>query len=194
MNPYDSVAREFDTARAAFKEKRYLDRLIEGLPRGSRILDLGCGSGQPITQYLDANGFLVTAVDSSREMLRLARTRVPSAQFIRADIEELALERSYDAVVAWDSLFHIKRERQVAVFERCYALLRTAGGFLLSLGGLAWEGTEEMFGQRFFYSGYAPETSVAMLEAVGFRVAFWEVDDPSSRGHIAVLARKDAGE
>ena len=113
MNPYDSIAREFDTARAEFKEKRYLDRLIEGLPRRSRILDLGCGSGQPITHYLDASGYLVTAVDSSPEMLRLARTRVPGAEFIQADIESLALERSYDAVVAWDSLFHIKRDRHV---------------------------------------------------------------------------------
>ncbi len=191
MNPYDSVAHEFDTARAEFKEKRYLDYLIEGLPSGSRILDLGCGSGRPITHYLDASGYLVTAVDSSPEMLRLARTRVPGAEFIQADIESLALERSYDAVVAWDSLFHIKRERHVAVFERCYAWLGTPGGFLLSLGGSAWEGTAEMLGQTFFYSGHAPETSIALLEAVGFRGAFWEVDDPSSRGHIAVLARKD---
>jgi hypothetical protein len=49
-----------------------------------------------------------------------------------------------------------------------------------------------MFGHTFFYSGYEPEVARNLLEAEGFKVELWEVDDPSSRGHIAVIARRVA--
>jgi hypothetical protein len=52
--------------------------------------------------------------------------------------------------------------------------------------------TSEMFGHTFFYSGYGPDVARRLLEAAGFEVELWEVDDPSSRGHIAVIARKVA--
>jgi hypothetical protein len=47
-----------------------------------------------------------------------------------------------------------------------------------------------MFGHAFFYSGHEPEVSLDLLMAEGFKIEFWEVDDPSSKGHIAVVARK----
>ena len=50
--------------------------------------------------------------------------------------------------------------------------------------------TSEMFGQEFYYSGYAPEITRGLLESAGFKIDVWEVDDPSSLGHIAVVASK----
>lgn len=44
----------------------------------------------------------------------------------------------------------------------------------------------------FFYSGHAPEASLELLEAAGFEIEHWEVDDHSSRGHIAVLGKVGA--
>jgi hypothetical protein len=44
-----------------------------------------------------------------------------------------------------------------------------------------------------FYSGYAPKVARKLLEAEGFEIEVWEVDDPSSRGHIAVIAKKSVG-
>src|SRR5262249_16281640 len=48
--------------------------------------------------------------------------------------------------------------------------------------------TSEMHGETFFYSGHEPREALQLLAAAGFEVEHWEVDDPSSRGHIAVLA------
>jgi hypothetical protein len=48
----------------------------------------------------------------------------------------------------------------------------------------------EMFGQNFFYDGYAPDIARQLIETAGFEIELWEVDDPSSHGHIAVIARK----
>jgi hypothetical protein len=49
-----------------------------------------------------------------------------------------------------------------------------------------------MFGHTFFYSGYEPDETVRLLEAAGFTVELCEVDDPSSRGHVAIVARATA--
>ncbi|MFH1942729.1 MAG: hypothetical protein ABIL68_11575 [bacterium] len=48
-----------------------------------------------------------------------------------------------------------------------------------------------MLGQTFFYSGYAPEKSISLIEQSGFSIVTWEIDDPSSRGHLVVIARKE---
>jgi hypothetical protein len=49
-----------------------------------------------------------------------------------------------------------------------------------------------MHGATFFYSAHEPSEALGLLEGVGFEVEHWEVDDPSSRGHIAVVAVRDA--
>ena len=97
----------------------------------------------------------------------------------------------FDAIIAWDSIFHIKRERHSSLFDNCYRWLKSGGLLLVSLGGSEWEGTAEMLGQIFFYSGYAPEIGAALIEQSGFAIISWEIDDPSSKGHLAVIARKD---
>ncbi|MFQ5530200.1 MAG: hypothetical protein ACE5FP_07600 [Gemmatimonadota bacterium] len=50
-----------------------------------------------------------------------------------------------------------------------------------------------MLGETFFYSAHDPLEAVAVLEAAGFDVEHWEMDDPSSRGHIILLATTNQG-
>ena len=50
-----------------------------------------------------------------------------------------------------------------------------------------------MFEVEFFYSSHAPAVSLAMLEEAGFAIELAEIDDPSSRGHLAILCRKRHG-
>ena len=52
--------------------------------------------------------------------------------------------------------------------------------------------TSEMYGHTFFYSGHETEVTRELLEVEGFEIEFWEVEDPSSQGHIAIVARKKA--
>ena len=73
------------------------------IPAGSSVLELGCGVGR-ITRVLLARGYRVTAVDNSREML----AHVPSqASKVCADIEALALETTFDAVIFASCLINI---------------------------------------------------------------------------------------
>ena len=99
------------------------------------------------------------------------------------------LLRVFDAAVAWDSIFHVPREDHGALFARIARWLRPGGRALLSLGGSDGSAfTAEMFGETFHYSGHAPERARALLCDAGFSIEHWEVDDPSSRGHIAIIA------
>src|SRR4051812_41229736 len=60
--------------------------LIERLPAGARVLDVGCGTGLPSGRRLVDAGLQVTGIDISEEMLQLARCNVPGAELLRLDV------------------------------------------------------------------------------------------------------------
>jgi len=205
QNSYDYIA---DRWHANLRGQNYLnrvlayvDRILVDLPRGSTVLDLGCGTGIPISRYIVQLGFHLVGVDESKKMLEIAQREVPQGEFIHADMVDIEFNDKFAAIVAWDSAFHVKRKYHSALYHKLAKSLDTGGRLLLSVGGsnsedsttdsLAAEGfTSEMFGHTFFYSGYEPKVARKLLEAAGFQIELWEVDDPSSRGHIAVIARK----
>ena len=124
-----------------------------------------------------------------RALLELARRAVPEAVFLLGDMRTVEMGGPFDAIVAWDSVFHIPRSDHAAVFGRFRSWLRPGGRLLMSLGGSGAEGfTSEMHGETFFYSGHEPAEALQVLSAAGLEIEHWEVDDPSSRGHIAILA------
>lgn len=211
QNAYDHIAEQWHSQKRgqAYIDHllRYVDLAVEGLQPGSRVLDLGCGTGKPILKYLVEKGFRVTGVDQSEKMLEIAKREVPEAEFIHSDMISVQLAPGFAAAIAWDSIFHVERKHHSEIFHLLADALESGGRLLLSVGGsdaataeeladpydAAAEGfTSEMFGHTFFYSGYAPQVTRGLLEAAGFEIEVWEIDDPSSRGHIAVIAKKAA--
>ena len=63
------------------------------LGRGSRIADVGCGSGA-LTRKLCDMGYEVIGIDSSAEMLSLAKSTAPAASFMLADAAKFSLEKT----------------------------------------------------------------------------------------------------
>lgn len=194
-NPYDLIAEQWhSTSRAqAYLERtlRYVDLAIRDLPPEAKVLDMGCGTGSPIAEHLIQRGFRVVGVDQSAKMLEIARKVIPAAELIHDDMVSVELSGKFSAAIAWDSLFHVAREHHAAIYRKLAGALESGGRLLLSVGGSGSEGfTSEMYGQTFFYSGYEPEVTRGLLETAGFKIELWEIDDPSSREHIAVIARK----
>lgn len=205
QNSYDYIADEwhanFRGQNYVDKVLAYVDRILVELPRGSTVLDLGCGTGIPISRYVVQRGFHLVGVDESKKMLEIAQREVPEGEFIQADMVEVEFDNKFAAIVAWDSAFHVERKHHSALYHKLAKSLDTGGRLLLSVGGstsvdstsddLAAEGfTSELFGHTFFYSGHEPTVARKLLEAAGFEIELWEIDDQSSRGHIAVIARK----
>jgi SAM-dependent methyltransferase len=212
QNSYDQIAQQWHSnIRAqAYIDRllRYVDLALEGLEPGARVLDLGCGTGQPVAEYLVEKGFRVTGVDQSEKMLEIAKQEVPEAEFIHSDMINVQLASGFGAAIAWDSIFHVERKYHSGLFQKIANALEPGGRLLLSVGGsdaasngeefaatydAEAEGfTSEMYGHTFFYSGYDPQVARGLLEAAGFEIEVWEIDDPSSGGHIAVIAKKSA--
>jgi SAM-dependent methyltransferase len=189
-NPYDGIAGKFAKSRTGFREQGYVDRLIALAAPGTRILDLGCGTGVPIARYLIDHGFRVTGVDSSTAMLALAAHHCPEAELIRADMTEVALDGPFGGIVAWDSVFHVPRTQHGKLFADMARLLAPGAPLLLSVGGSEGDFSAPMFEVEFAYSGDYPSETRRRLEGCGFEVRLAEMDDPSSRGHVAMLCTK----
>ncbi len=106
------VARKLELRRrygetASMYERRYeqiqrekYEIVTENLPQVSKVLDLGCGTGMLLNELARRSGFVV-GIDSSPEMLELARKRRGNAALVLADADHLPFaDRSFDAVVS----------------------------------------------------------------------------------------------
>jgi cyclopropane fatty-acyl-phospholipid synthase-like methyltransferase len=207
QNSYDHIAEQWHSnLRGQTYVERvlgYVDLILKGVPSGAKVLDLGCGTGNPIARHIVQRGYRVMGVDQSKEMLGIAERVIPEAELIHSDMVEIEFADKFAAAVAWDSVFHVERKHHSAIYRKISNSLEVGGRLLLSVGGSDAEDsisddsgsegfTSEMFGHTFFYSGYEPQVARNLLEAEGFKIELWEVDDPSSRGHIAVIARRVA--
>jgi len=74
---YNRIAKEYQADRYIFDHTKELQELLTLLPRNARILDVGCGAGVPVIEFLVKAGFEVVGMDFSESMLRLARNNVP---------------------------------------------------------------------------------------------------------------------
>jgi len=176
---YDEIAEEYagasdDVAEAA----PLLDPFSKRLEAGSRILDVGCGDGSPVSAHL-GNRFDVVGIDISREQLRLATERVPETALLQGEMTALPIETaSVEAVLAFYSIIHVPRSEHQSVFEEWARVLEPGGWVLFSSGEEAWDGRNLDWldtGVEMVWSYPGPEETRAGLEKAGFRV---ESDQP----------------
>ncbi|KAL2856096.1 S-adenosyl-L-methionine-dependent methyltransferase [Aspergillus pseudodeflectus] len=75
---------------AAYGNSPNLDATIEAvlklLPDQSTVLDVGCGTGKPVSHMVAEAGHRVHGIDISERMVEIARRQVPSGTFGRADM------------------------------------------------------------------------------------------------------------
>jgi cyclopropane fatty-acyl-phospholipid synthase-like methyltransferase len=197
---YDAIALRYaewsDTS--AWPTMRWLRQLLERLPDGARVLELGCGRGVPATREI-AKRHEVVGVDISSSQIALARHHVPEATFVHADVMELDLpEESYDAVVSFYMFGHIPPDEQGTLVERIADWL-IPGGWLLTTMGARDEDAPEMveddwLGAPMYFAGVGRERSIGWLESAGLAVERCEVVPQVEHGEevrfLWVLARK----
>jgi len=188
---YDKVALEFDRARGRSRmEAPYLDAVLAELGAGRDILDLGCGAGEPIARYLIEAGCAVTGIDAAPAMLALCRTRFPAMTWIEADMRALDLGRRFDAIIAWDSFFHLAPDDQRAMFPVFRRHARPGGVLLFTSGPRAGVAMGEMFGHPLYHASLDPAEYRQLLAGHGFEVLKYAAEDPNCGGHTVWLARQ----
>jgi SAM-dependent methyltransferase len=170
-------------------EKPWLDRFLALIPPEGTILDLGCGAGLPISQYLILKGRAVTGIDSSQPLLDLCRQRFPAQEWILADMRTLDLGRQFHGIIAWDSFFHLCPEDQQQMF-RVFACHSRKGSALMFTGGPQHGSVlGEFEGEPLYHGSLDPQEYATLLEQNGFELVANVLEDPTCGEHCIWLAR-----
>ena len=166
---YEENAAAWDLMRGRdLNEKPWLDRFLARVRPGGAVLDIGCGMGEPLAPYLIGRGFALTGVDSSPSLIAMARTRFPAHEWIAADMRELDLDRRFDGLIAWHSLFHLSPGDQRPMFARFAAHARAGAPLLFTSGPDHGEEIGEWMGEPLYHGSLGPAEYRGLLKANGF--------------------------
>ena len=147
MNYKEQTTKSYNKNAAKFSEKfkglmdlkRRLEfnRFVELLP-GKNVLNLGTGGGDH-SYYFSNIGLKVTAVDISKEMVKLCKEKGLNA--IVMDIGDLKFkDGSFDGIWSVTSLLHVPKSKLSSVISKLHDILKNYGILYICIK----EGTGEM--------------------------------------------------
>lgn len=108
------------------------------LPENTAILEMACGTGALAVAFAK-NGYKVTALDLSEEMLMMASKRAADenakVQFVQGNMLDLSEMGQYSAITCFsDSLCYMSNRREVQqVFDEVYGALEDEGIFIFDV-------------------------------------------------------------
>ena len=126
---FNNAASEWDARNTRKDEtiQKILD--LAGVHAGKDILDVACGTGVVIPDYLARNVKSVTAIDISPEMVKIAQKKFPQEQvsIICGDVETITFDKMFDCIVVYNAFPH---------FPEPEKLIRTLSSHLKTGGTL----------------------------------------------------------
>lgn len=175
---YDRFAETYEKNRGLFDMTDIIADFSKRLQcQTGRLLDLGCGAGEPFPAFFIGQGWQVTGVDFSQKMLELAHHYQPDMKTILADIGEVDFpDAQFDAVTAIYCLFHVECQKHEEVFRKIYRWLAPGGRSLFTYatkeytGADVFNGYKEFMGEQLFYSHTTPDNLFATLKSTGFTI------------------------
>ncbi len=145
---------------------RWLEDFMHALPKGARVLELGCGGGRDAEALLD-QGFDVDATDGVPAIVAKAAERLGNhVRLMRFD--ELSAISEYDAVWANASLLHVPRDCLVDILGCVLRALKPEGLHFASFKGGGVAGRDSL-GRYFNY------LDRASLEDAYAQSGAWEI-------------------
>jgi cyclopropane fatty-acyl-phospholipid synthase-like methyltransferase len=137
-NGYERVAADFLAGRGSRAQSAGIGaNTVRSWARtllpGAAVVDLGCGSGFPITEVLVAEGLNVYAVDAAPSFMQAFQHNFPNIPVACEAVEDSTFfDRTFDGVVAWGLIFLLSPEEQRRLLERIAAILAPGGRLLFT--------------------------------------------------------------
>lgn len=177
---YEKIIHWFDEHRfKGLMEKEYLDLIVNSIPQNGSILDLGCGTGEPIAKFFIEKGFKITGVDGSKKMIALCKKRFPNETWIIADMREINLRERFDAILAWHSFFHLQHEEQRRMFKIFESHIKPGGLLAFTSGTEHGEVWSNNGGEELYHASLSTEEYTGLLKAASFKVLVHRINDPN---------------
>lgn len=134
-NGYEGIAAEFlagrGSAHSAAVGANAVRKWAHTLPSGAAVLDLGCGSGFPITAVLVSEGLNVFGIDAAPSLVEAFQRNLPNTSVVcEGVLESSFFDRAFNGVLAWGLIFLLSPEDQHRLIQRIADIL-TPGGRLL---------------------------------------------------------------
>jgi SAM-dependent methyltransferase len=191
-NGYEAIAHLFASGavRGSPIGVAAVRRWAVALPHGSDVLDIGCGTGAPVSRTLIECGHHVYGVDASPTMIAAFRQRFPEAPAECAPVESSHFfDRQFDAIVAWGLLFLLQPETQEALIPKVARALKPSGRLLFTAPREVGEWVDIMTHRPSYSLGYA--TYCKLMADAGLELVGEDLDEGSNYYYLARATSSD---
>ena len=175
--------------RGRLMEASWLDRFLGLLPVRRAVLDVGCGSGEPMGRYLAERGCGMTGIDSAPDMIAMWNDRLRGHASRVADMRLLCLGKRFDGILAWDSCFHLCHDDQRRMFPVFRDHAAAGAALMFTSGPAHGEAIGSLEGEALYHASLDSAEYRALLDEAGFAVVADVAEDPTCGGHTVWLAR-----
>lgn len=168
-------------------KKACVNKAISLLPKRRSVLDVGCGTGKPVSDMLSHAGFEVTGVDISPKMVGLAKSRVRGT-FVVADLLDYQPEKQFAGVFIIFSLLQLSSYDDFHKLMEKYSGVVEPGGILV-LGTMPADNyvtDKAAYDKTGTYAVDYPTPFMGMMEPTFFMTAGGLVDFVTSMGFETV--------
>ncbi len=159
---YDQNAESYALSTKKYHMQPLYDLFLEGLPKGGKILDAGCGPGRD-SKYFLRQGFGVSAFDASAQMVEMASSE--TGLFVeKIFFEDVQFsENTFDGIWCSASLLHVRQEHLPNVLRNLSISLKKGGHWFISMRHGAGEVEES---ERYF-NDFSEEKLIDTINQVG---------------------------
>lgn len=164
---------------------------MEQVKPGGCILDAGCGPGRD-SLYFIKNGYKVTALDASGEMVKLA-SELTGLNAVRKRFQEIDNINEFDGIWANASLLHISKAEMPDVLFRQFRALKKGG---IIYASFKYGNNEEYVNGRFFNFYDEPSWKELLKDFKNISIIDIRKDEDKREDHkneywLYILLRKD---
>lgn len=188
MDYYDKNAKQYieETKNCDMSQLYvFFEKQING---AKSILDIGFGSGRD-SVYFKNKGYDVTSIDTCSEFVEYAKNIGLEKAFLM-DALEMPFEEEFDAIWASASLLHIKKDKILEAFKKCYNALNNGGVMYSSFKCGKYDGIRD---ER-YYADYTLEEIKPIINEAGFILIDYiitkDVRENNNNNWISIIIKK----